>query len=941
MNNFTPEIELLILCARTEFDSKEIKRIKVLLNQDINWQDLIKIASKNKMLSLLYWNLNSVCPELIPEVHLNFLKNHFYENSKSNLYLTKELYRITSLLEEQKISVIPYKGPMLTSLLYENLALREFSDLDILIKKENVIEAKKLLVKEGYEPVYKLTSSMETLLLEHNYAYEFDNDDGVHLEVHWGIVPPYFLSSIGSDYFWEDLREVPEKLLLILCLHASKDCWESLSQICDLSELIIKGDINWELVIKQASILGCRRILFLGLFLVNDLLGTKIPDEILKKVQADNLIMELAHKVYKNIFSNVIEKRSITEVMNFQLKLKDNLSGKINYIFKFTFMPTIGDLLFMPFPGFFSFLYYFIRPFRLMEKYSFNLDSWKTIDKKKIKSKLPECELLLLCARSKVSPQKAERIKEIIKKGISWESLITTARANKVTPLLYWNLTSICPELIPGEYLNFLKNHFYATSKNNLYLTKELCTILDLLEKNKIFVIPFKGPVLASFLYNNLALREFSDLDFLVKRNDVLKIKELLLKEGYKIAQEMPLGAEDTYIKNNYSYCFARKDGVELEFCWRLAPSYFLPAVSTEDIVSSGFEKVYFSGRAIPALSPEELLIALSINGTKRSWESLSFICDIAELINSKKEMDWNWILKQAEKLHCRRMVFVGLFLASNFLDVKLPDTILKKINNDSAIGKLAGKIYDDSMNGSTDLDEMSYFQFSVRDNFLDKVRYIFNFALTKNVEDLYFAKLPKSLSFVYRIIWPIRLVAKYTFGLYGGKKLSGFVPTPYEVISSMFELGNITSEDVIYDIGCGDGRILIEAAKSFGAKGVGIEIDSKLIKEAKLNAKENGVDNLVTFIQKDAMEVNLSDASIVMFYLSISQSTKFKLKLQQELRNSAKIISHCSYIEDWEPFKTKIVSDKAGYIHSVSLWLIEDETKVSSRGLKEELLNV
>ena len=151
LNNFIPstkylEVELLIHCARTHIDVERIDRVKSLVKQDINWQYLLNIANKNKILPLLYWHLSQIVPEVISTNELLFLRDQFNKSSKSNLFLSRELLKIFNLFESKNISVMPFKGPVMIYNLYKNLALREFCDLDILIHKEDLFKIKELLM---------------------------------------------------------------------------------------------------------------------------------------------------------------------------------------------------------------------------------------------------------------------------------------------------------------------------------------------------------------------------------------------------------------------------------------------------------------------------------------------------------------------------------------------------------------------------------------------------------------------------------------------------------------------------------------------------------------------------------------------------------------------------------------------------------------------------
>jgi SAM-dependent methyltransferase len=152
-------------------------------------------------------------------------------------------------------------------------------------------------------------------------------------------------------------------------------------------------------------------------------------------------------------------------------------------------------------------------------------------------------------------------------------------------------------------------------------------------------------------------------------------------------------------------------------------------------------------------------------------------------------------------------------------------------------------------------------------------------------------------------------------------ESLAPYVPTPQGVVDRMLELAEVTANDVVYDLGCGDGRIVITAAKKFGARGVGVDIDPDRIREAKANAKEAGVENLVTFIKQDAMTVDVSPASVVTLYLLSSSNLKLRPMLTKQLKPGARIVSHAFSMGDWEPLKVVTVDDPDGYSRTLYLW--------------------
>jgi cyclopropane fatty-acyl-phospholipid synthase-like methyltransferase len=156
------------------------------------------------------------------------------------------------------------------------------------------------------------------------------------------------------------------------------------------------------------------------------------------------------------------------------------------------------------------------------------------------------------------------------------------------------------------------------------------------------------------------------------------------------------------------------------------------------------------------------------------------------------------------------------------------------------------------------------------------------------------------------------------------------FVPTPIEVIDRMLELAEVAKNDVLYDLGSGDGRIVIRAAKSYGIRAVGIEMDALLLAEARKAAQAQGVSHLVEFRAEDALKADLSAASVVTLYMLPWFNEAIKPNLKKMLKPGARIVAHDFGIEGWEPDRTvtlpeiEIKSGGRRHQHTLFLWRIE-----------------
>ena len=139
------------------------------------------------------------------------------------------------------------------------------------------------------------------------------------------------------------------------------------------------------------------------------------------------------------------------------------------------------------------------------------------------------------------------------------------------------------------------------------------------------------------------------------------------------------------------------------------------------------------------------------------------------------------------------------------------------------------------------------------------------------------------------------------------------YEPTPHRVVSAMLQLANVGANDIVYDLGCGDGRIVIAAAK-LGARGVGVDIDPQRIAEANANARRENVVEHVQFLEQDLFETDISQATVVMLYLYPSVNLKLRPKLLRELQPGTRIVSHSHDMGDWKPDKTIRVDGRTLY---------------------------
>jgi hypothetical protein len=386
----------LLCCARTVVEPHQAERIKALVQQSINWEWLLELAIGHAVMPLLAKNLSTVCPDAVPEAVGQQLRVYSYQLTLRNLSLTGELCRLLQLLEEHDIQAIPFKGPILAALVYGNIALRQFGDLDIWVHPRDFLKARTLLLsKGGYcaKPSYFLTEEQEIAhLLSSCECSLFSADGQVAIDLHQELSGGTFFSyPVQFEEMWQRLETVsivgkqfhglpPEDLLLYLCVHGAKSAWERLSWICDIAEVVrTYPTLQWERVIERAKMLRCERMLLLGLLLAYTLLDTPLPEVVLQRIQADSggqfLVAQVCEQIHLGKYG--LTMTFTLKMFIFHLRVLEHQQDRLRCCIRNfsvhglgalwrTINPTYKDKIFLPLPRSLYLLYFLIRPFRLV-----------------------------------------------------------------------------------------------------------------------------------------------------------------------------------------------------------------------------------------------------------------------------------------------------------------------------------------------------------------------------------------------------------------------------------------------------------------------------------------------------------------------------------------------------------------------------------------------
>ncbi len=374
------EVELLLACSRPQMDGENADRIRRLLQEEMDWDWMQKAARFHGVWPIMYHNLKSVCPDAVPKDVLSKLKKGYFDNALRNLLLSKELLRIIEDFQKHGIDAVPFKGPTLAKMAYGDITLRSFSDLDIMVRKQDVLQARDLLQSAGYKPEIPMTSSQEDNYLTVNCEYNFDRQSPhVHVEIHWAFLPRNYYVPF-DERIWSRLETMPfegttihcfssNDLVLALCAHATKHQWSQIKFVSDLAGIISLHQIDWDQVVAGADEMGLMRILHIGLFLAHDLLDAKLPPQIISEIEIDSTAQKMALQISEKLFSGPNGPEGIIERYLFWARTRERLSDRAKYLFLVGLKPNQADYDAFPMPDFLYPFYWIVRPVRLFYQY--------------------------------------------------------------------------------------------------------------------------------------------------------------------------------------------------------------------------------------------------------------------------------------------------------------------------------------------------------------------------------------------------------------------------------------------------------------------------------------------------------------------------------------------------------------------------------------------
>ena len=379
-SNFSTELRLLLLCLNDRiYESKSVEIIELCSN-DIKWEEFKYLVIRHKCLPLIYKLFKDKYADCIPSALIQEMKTAFVTNSARNLYFTAILHKIIEFFNQANIISVPLKGPAISEQLYGDINFRIFSDLDILVPANKAFKAFNILISKGLTPELNLNEKQFNAYMQsEDHIILSTNAQKVNIELHWELSARYLSKPFTFEQIKDQLKidnfygkEIStfskEDHLVYICLHGSKHLWETFELVFQVA-CLLKSDLDWERVLLLAQSTHCHKKLLLGLCLCRFFFNCHLPDHIQSQISHDKAIKQLSTYLI-NILVSPLEENiwdiSKSKFTKYQFKTLDRYQDKIRYLFFMVMFPTNNDWASVNLSDRFSFLYYIIRPFRLL-----------------------------------------------------------------------------------------------------------------------------------------------------------------------------------------------------------------------------------------------------------------------------------------------------------------------------------------------------------------------------------------------------------------------------------------------------------------------------------------------------------------------------------------------------------------------------------------------
>jgi hypothetical protein len=367
----------------------------------------------------------------------------------------------------------------------------------------------------------------------------------------------------------------------------------------------------------------------------------------------------------------------------------------------------------------------------------------------------PELQLLLACAR--LAPD-LEQVQSLATQKIDWARLAGVAEFHGLTPLFLRNMQA-AEVAIPSDTTNAMAEWDAATVRQNLYLTSELLRIYSALRARGIETVPLKGAALASAVYGDLGPRPFSDIDLLVRREQIERAESAVHELGYGAEFSIPPQHRDRWLRQQCELTFRRSGTIRLELHWDISPPYFALETGVEEFWNR-LNTVRVGDASLPNLSPADLLFTLIVHGTRHAWSRMMWAVDVVEFLQREPAIDWERFWQNAVSRGAARMMAMGLLLVQRAFGVSAAPAQGQR--DDALAVTLAEQVIAHWNEGFerlevTDLEPTALWRhrwiLRTRENRAQRWNYVQRLATMTGEEEFDSVRLPEVLSPLYSLV--------------------------------------------------------------------------------------------------------------------------------------------------------------------------------------------
>lgn len=371
----------LLLTASCADSPEGLDRTRSLLDKEIDWEEVLRLADHHGTCSLLYQNLSQL-RDIVPSPVLATLRERYESNVRKSLFLTRELIRIGHRLDALGIEVIPYKGLVLSEAYYGDMALRQSGDIDLFVRRRDVPRIKKVVCELGYTTRVPIAENAQEAYFDSGYECTFDSPMGCNvLELQWALQPRFYSVDFNMNGLFARAVNVTvagrrvktpsaEDLLLVLSMHAAKHVWGRLIWLCDIAQILKREKLNWDWVQSRARELGIERILHVTLLLTERFLTTVIPAPIESSILSNRAARAFADEVANGVMRGDFYAGRQVHYFRLMMRLRERRLDRIRFFTRLAFTPGPGEWEAIRLPKILFPLYRVVRLARLAARFA-------------------------------------------------------------------------------------------------------------------------------------------------------------------------------------------------------------------------------------------------------------------------------------------------------------------------------------------------------------------------------------------------------------------------------------------------------------------------------------------------------------------------------------------------------------------------------------------